>query len=83
MAIINVDWQLIVNVAIYPALAIAGWFLRQLWDANAKLREDITQLSISIPQTYMPRVEAERIGERIFAKLDRIETKLDRKADKE
>jgi len=76
------DWQTVFNVAVPIGAAIFGWFMRQLWEANKELRADLTNLRIHIPETYAPKSELEKFANALFAKLDRIEEKLDKKVDK-
>jgi hypothetical protein len=46
------DWQNIINIGGGSALAVAGWFARQLWDSVKELKADIAQLSLNVSETY-------------------------------
>ena len=47
------DWQNVINIVIGSLLAVGGWFARQLWDAVQKLKTDMSQLELSISDTYV------------------------------
>lgn len=75
------DWQNAFNMAAGLIGAIMGWLLKTLWSAVERLRRDLNSLEVSISSNYLKRgdfnvaverIESkiERLGERIFDKLD-------------
>lgn len=77
-----VDWQAAFNIAIGLAGVLFGWMVRVIWDGQKDLRRDIAELSAHIPDNYVRRDDFKDTAMAIFKKLDRIEDKLDGKADK-
>lgn len=81
--------QLAFNIIAGLAGAIGMFILRAQWDqlqelrrANAALTAKHTEIEVLVAGQYTKRDEVERLTNAIFAKLDRIEQKLDSKADK-
>lgn len=84
-----VDWQSAFNFAVGAFGVLFGWFLNVVWAANKELRDDISKVRdqhesfrLHIHETYMRRDDHHNTADAIFKKLDRIEEKIDRKADK-
>lgn len=76
------DWQHMIDLVGGAAIAVMGWFCRQLWDAVAELRKDVHSLEITLPMYYVRRDEfAENIKE-IKNMLEKIFDRLDAKVDK-
>ena len=76
------DLQTIINIGAGFAIAAAGWFARQIWEAVKELREDIHRIEIELPTNYIRRDEfADNIKE-VKEMLRMIFDKLDDKADK-
>jgi len=74
--------QTILNIIMGTALAVIGWFARQLWDAVQTLKEDMKSLEVDLPTHYVRKEEFESKFDKIEAMLERIFDKLDGKADK-
>jgi hypothetical protein len=81
--------QTIFNIAISVSGFLGGWWLKVLWDAVKDLQladkilvDKVNTIEILIAGTYMSKVDFDKIAVAIFAKLDKIEDKLDRKVDK-
>ena len=81
--------QTIFNIAATVAGFLGGWWLKVLWDAVKDLQaadkvlvEKVSSIEILVAGNYMTRSDFDKIGAAIFAKLDKIEDKLDRKVDK-
>ena len=77
------DWQSLINICAGAALSIAGWFVRQLWDAVKDLKDDIKHIEIDLPSHYVRKDEIRQSFDKIEAMLEKINEKLDRKVDKE
>ena len=70
-------------VYLLSLLGIAfGWWLRTMWDAQQKLRQDLSDLAQALPKTYVLRDDFRDVIQDIKSMLVRIEEKLDGKADK-
>jgi hypothetical protein len=81
--------QQLFNMVIAIAGALGGWWMKAMWEglkdlqkADHDLTREVAQLQTLVAGQYMRREEFERTSQAIFAKLDRIEDKLDEKADK-
>jgi len=83
------DWQNIINMAGGAALAVVGWFARQLWDSVKELKADIGELRLHVSETYVKKSEMETLEAQMDKRFDRVEQmivklydKIDQKADK-
>jgi hypothetical protein len=76
------DPQAVFNVLIGVVLAGAGWWAKEIWNALAKLREDVHAIELSLPSHYVRKDEFGEAMKQINDKLDKISDKLDAKADK-
>jgi len=74
--------QSIINLIMGTALAVIGWFARQLWDAVQDLKKDMKEIEIDLPTHYVRKDEIEQRFNKIEDMLERIFDKLDNKADK-
>ena len=81
--------QTLFNIAVTITGFLGGWWLKVLWDAvkdlqsaDKELAEKVGQIEILVAGSYMSRHDFDKIATAIFAKLDKIEDKLDRKVDK-
>ena len=64
------------------ALMVLGWFLRELWAAVQKLKEDLNLLEKELPLSYVQKEDYKTDIGRILTTLDKIYSKLDDKADR-
>lgn len=78
-------FQLVVAVA----AAASGWVMKMIWNelkelqkADKEVATKISDLTIVVAGQYMRRDEFDKLSAALFVKLDRIEDKLDGKADK-
>jgi hypothetical protein len=81
--------QSVFNIAVGIAGALGGWWMKAMWDAlkdlksaDDKLAAQVSDLKVLVAGDYVRREMFDRLSDAIFAKLDRIESKLDGKADK-
>ena len=81
--------QTFFNISVTVIGFLGGWWLKVLWDAVKDLQtadkvlvEKVSSIEILVAGNYITRVDFDKIGAAIFAKLDKIEDKLDRKVDK-
>lgn len=78
----ELNLQILFNLAVGAILAAAGWFFRQLWDAMKDLRKDLHTIEKNLPVTYIRREEFTEILREIKEMFNKINDKLDNKADK-
>lgn len=76
------DFQDVVNVVIGTLLSVLGWFARQLWDAVQTLKEDMKNLEVDLPTSYVRKVDLDARFDKVETMLNRIYDKLEKKADK-
>lgn len=81
--------QELFNISVGVAGALGGWVLRTLWDSVRELqREDraladrVASIDVLIAGQYVRRDAFEAQMSKLFEKLDRIDAKLDTKADR-
>jgi len=71
-----------INIIATIAIGVGGWFGRSLWDAVDKLKNDLHQLEVDLPNNYIQRDQFSEGMKEIKEMLIRISDKLDNKADK-
>jgi hypothetical protein len=76
------DWQNLINLVGGAALAVIGWFARQLWDAVQKLKTDMSKLELSISDNYVKKDDFKDGIKELKDMLGKIFDKLDNKADR-
>jgi hypothetical protein len=83
------DWQNLINMTGGAALAVVGWFARQLWDSVKELKADIADLRLHVSETYVKKSEMETLEAQMDKRFDRVEQmivklydKIDQKVDK-
>ena len=81
--------QTLFNYALALCGALGGWVLKVIWDAVKDLQvadkvlvEKVNTIEILIAGNYMSKQDFDKIAAAIFAKLDKIEDKIDKKVDK-
>ena len=79
----TLNWAFgIINICLGVGLKFFFDSLRELRKADNALTEKVNKIEVQVAGKYITRDEFERAIQRIFDKLDHIEAKLDRKADK-
>ncbi|MAY54559.1 MAG: hypothetical protein CMQ46_05680 [Gammaproteobacteria bacterium] len=85
----ELDPQHVINLLFTAVGALGGWVLNNLRQSinnllaqDAALTEKVQKIEVLVVGDYVKRTEMDSLGAAIFAKLDRIENKLDKKADK-
>jgi hypothetical protein len=81
--------QQLFNILVTVCGILGGWFLKVL-DANLKeareqnksLSEKLASMEVLVAGQYVRKDDLDRHIDAIFKKLDRIEAKIDLKADK-
>lgn len=76
------EWQQVINLVAGTALAVFGWFCRQIWDSVQALKEDIKRIEVELPTNYVRRSEIDQRFDKIETILNKIFDRLDDKADK-
>ena len=82
--------QELFNIVVGVAGALGGWCLKVMWEtlkdlqtADKELMDKVSKIEVLVAGAYVKRDELDRAIDQLFAKLDHIEMKIDKKADKE
>ena len=83
------DPQAIMNLVGGAAIAVGGWFAREIWGAVKELQRDLHEIEVDLPKSYVSKLDLDKrmehieaMFQRIYDKIERVEIKLDGKADK-
>ena len=76
------DFQTVINVGAGTALTVMGWLARELWGAVKELRIDLSELREELAQDYLTKNDFKDALRDLHSLLERIDSKLDRKADR-
>lgn len=77
------DWVLTGFSAVLGFLLNAVWqATKDLQKADGELTKRVSEIEVLVAGNYVTRQEFDRVVERLFAKLEQIDRKLDNKADK-
>lgn len=81
--------QMFVNMIIAGLLAAVSFILKVIWDGLRELQKaDIDHMSqiatvkLMMADSYIKKEDFDRMVSAVFAKLDKIDNKLDNKADR-
>lgn len=81
--------QAIMNLVGGAAIAAGGWFAREIWGAVKELQRDLHEIEVDLPKSYVSKLDLDKrmehieaMFQRIYDKIERVEIKLDGKADK-
>lgn len=76
------DPQSLINIAGGIILAGIGWWARVIWDSLQKLKEDLHQVEVDLPKSYVSKDDFSKTMRHIEDMFQRIYDKIDGKADK-
>jgi hypothetical protein len=83
------DFQTLFNIALAIISGLLGMVIQGLRESMTNLQRADTELATKVQSievlvagTYVKRDDMDKLGSALFAKLDKIEAKLDSKADK-
>jgi hypothetical protein len=76
------DHQTLVNIGGGLILAGIGWWARVIWDSVQRLKEDLHEIEVDLPKSYVSKSDLDKRMEHIESMFQRIYDKLDHKADK-
>lgn len=83
------DYQILFDALIGLVGVLGGWVLnslrdsiRALHDSDASLSEKVQEIEVLVAGSYVKRDDLDKLTAALFTKLDKIEAKIDQKADK-
>ena len=81
--------QQLFNIVIAAAGALGGWWMKAMWEsmkelekADKRLTSEVSDLKVLVAGQYVKQDAFDRTIAALFAKLDRMEDKLNHKIDK-
>ena len=86
----SVDFQTMFNIALGLIAFLGGWVVRNLQESLKSLRasdhelaEKVQKIEVLVAGTYVKREDQDKLTTALFAKLDRIEEKVDQKVNRD
>ena len=83
------DVQVAFNIAVALVAFLGGWVLNSLKDSinqlkktDGELADKVQHIEVLVAGQYVKRDDLDKLANALFTKLDRIELKVDGKADK-
>jgi hypothetical protein len=74
--------QHLVDILFAVLGVLAGWVMRKMDESLTGLTSKVQAIELLVAGSYVKRDDLEKMTSTIFQKLDKIESKLDNKADK-
>lgn len=85
----KMETQSMINLAFSAIGALGGFVLKAVWDglkelrdADSSLVEKVQKIEVLVAGQYIKREDFDRTIAALFAKLDKIDSKLDMKANR-
>ena len=76
------EYQQLIDLSLGVAMAVIGWFARELWSAVKDLKTDLSKLREDLPRQYVIREDYKQDIRDIKEMISKIFDKLDSKTDK-
>lgn len=83
------DTQTAFNIVLSLVAFLGGWVLNSLRDSinalqktDSEIADKVQHIEVLVAGQYVKRDDLEKLSMALFTKLDKIESKLDGKADK-
>lgn len=87
---IGPDWQTMFNIAASIISLLLGWVITGVRSAirdqqrlSAEIAAKVQAIEVLVAGSYVKRDDMDKLTSALFAKLDRIETKVDLKVNRE
>ena len=66
----------VLQVFIYAALAVGGWFMKSLWQAVSMLKDDLHEIKEDLGRNYVPRDEIRDYHEQTLRAIENLHNEL-------
>jgi hypothetical protein len=76
------EMQNIIDLSLGVAMAITGWFARELWAAVKELKSDLAKLREDLPREYVAKNDYRQDIRELKEMMSKIFDKIDAKQDK-
>ena len=74
--------QQLLNVVLSVAMAVVGWFARELWSAVKELKMDLSKLREDLPKAYVTKDDYRQDIRELKDIMNKVFDKLEHKLDK-
>lgn len=71
------------NILVVSGFTAFGWFSKELWNAVKDLKKDLSDLQNKVHDNYLRKDDFKDFRDELMSAIIRIESKLDKKADKQ
>lgn len=85
----EIDPQWLFNGLFTVVMCLVGWLMNTVRDAVKELKaqdktlsDKVQRIEVMVAGNYVRKEDIDKLSDAIFAKLDRIESKVEKKADK-
>jgi hypothetical protein len=76
------DNQQFLNIVLGTAMAVFGWFARELWSAVKELKLDLSKLREDLPRAYVTKDDYRQDIRELKDIMNKVFDKLEHKLDK-
>ena len=76
------DFQSAFNLAMGLITFLGGWMVKSFSDDVRELQVKVQDIQVMVAGQYVTHADLEKMINAVFNKLDKIEEKIDKKADK-
>jgi antirestriction protein len=76
------DYQQLLNIVLGTAMAVVGWFARELWAAVKELKADLYKLREDLPKEYVSKDDYRQDIRELKEIMNKVFDKLEHKLDK-
>jgi antirestriction protein len=76
------DYQQLLNIVLGTAMAVVGWFARELWAAVKELKADLYKLREDLPKEYVTKDDYRQDIRELKDIMNKVFDKLEHKLDK-
>ncbi|HCR85898.1 MAG TPA: hypothetical protein DIV86_04395 [Alphaproteobacteria bacterium] len=71
----------IINTSVATIITATGWLIKKLHSDMGRLREEFHDMEIKLPEKYLMKSDFKEFKNELFARLDRIEGKIERRLE--
>ena len=76
------ELQHIIDLGLGSAMAVIGWFAREMWGAVKELKSDLSKLREDLPKEYVSKNDYREDIRELKEIMNKVFDRLDNKADK-
>lgn len=76
------EMQQIIDLGLGCAMAVIGWFAREMWGAVKELKSDLSKLREDLPKSYVAKDDYREDIRELKEIMNKVFDRLENKADK-